>query len=220
MPKVIVAGFGPFPGVRRNPSATLALFLARSRRVARFAAVKAVVLATAYEEAERCLGELLDRERPDAILLFGLAGAVRHLRIETRAMNRASLVFPDARRRKPKPILVRGAAGSLAVRAPTRRLAAAARRSGIAGRLSGNAGSYLCNAMLFHALHRTCAMPGPPLVAFVHIPRPRGNGRRRPKRHERRPTMEQLERAGEQILLQLIAALQGQVSAPAFRLSA
>lgn len=206
-PNILVTGFGPFPGALRNPSARLALFLSRSRRIARSATVKAAIIPTAYEGLSSTLALLLDAEQPDAVLMLGLAGSTPYLRIETRAANRVSSLYPDAMRGKTDRMLIAGAPGILQVRAPVRSLLQAARSTGVEARLSNDAGSYICNGALFHALHRTRAKPALP-VAFVHIPWPRGRSKQKPGVVSRRPTWPMLERAAEQVLLRLIAALQ------------
>lgn len=206
-PNILVTGFGPFPGAVRNPSTRLALFLSRSRRITRSATVKAAIIPTAYEGLSSALARLLDAEQPDAVLMLGLAGSTPYLRIETRAANQVSSLYPDATRRKTDRMLIAGAPGILPVRAPVRSLLQAARSTGVEARLSNDAGSYICNAALFHALHRTRAKPALP-IAFVHIPWPRGRGKQKPGMVGRLPTWPMLERAAEQVLLRLIAALQ------------
>lgn len=204
-PKILVAGFGPFPGTPRNPSAALALRLAHSPRAARFARVTAAVLPTVYETIPPLLARLIEREQPDAVLMFGLAGSTPFLRIETRARNRASLFHADAARKKSAQTLVPGAAETLRVRAPVRHLLHAARGAGVQARLSADAGGYICNAALFHVLQAAHRKPAP-LAAFVHIPRPRGRGKRRASVQSSRPAMAALTQAGEAILIALARA--------------
>lgn len=198
LPKILVTGFGPFPGVPNNPSAEVARFLARSKRAARFARVSAAVIPTIYAEIAE-LPRLIEKAEPDAVLMFGLASRTPWLRIETFARNRASLFHADAAHRKPGQILVRGKPGVLSMRAPVRRLLQAVRGTGVNVRLSRDAGGYVCNAAIFHALvpahgKRT------PLVAFVHIPSPRGRVK------SARPTMATIKRAAEAILITLAQA--------------
>jgi pyroglutamyl-peptidase len=200
LPKILVTGFGPFPGAPTNPSAEIALWLARSKRAARFARVRAAVIPTVYAEISE-FPHLIEREKPDAVLMFGLAGKTPWLRIETFGRNRASLFHADAARGKAGQVLVRGEASVLPVRAPVRRLLQAARGAGVEARLSGDAGGYLCNAAIFHAL--LSAKGKKPLVAFVHVPPPRRRMKSRPGYVPARPTMAAMKRAGESILIAL-----------------
>ena len=135
MLKVLVAGFGPFPGAPRNPSGDLALALGRMRRPG-LAGVKihAHVFPTIYAAVANELPRLLAKHDPDAVLLFGLAGRSDRVRIETRAVNAASLIHPDAARSVPRSRkLYPKAPAELFVRPEVRRLIAAARSTSVAG---------------------------------------------------------------------------------------
>jgi pyroglutamyl-peptidase len=207
--KVLVAGFGPFPGAAKNPSGQLALTLAHSRRGALSGAkIIGVVIPTVYREVISTLSDVLKVEKPDAVLMFGLAGSTPFMRIETRAANVASNIHPDAAGERPAvPSLVAGSPQILKARAPVHRLLAAARRAGGNVKLSADAGRYICNAAFFLALDDARRTDAPKLVAFVHIPWPRGRRRRKPwTRKNCAPSAKILNRAGEEILLALIAA--------------
>jgi pyroglutamyl-peptidase len=208
--KVLVAGFGPFPGAAKNPSGQLALLVARSRRVAASGAkIIGAIIPTVYQEVFSTFTDVLKIEKPDAVLLFGLAGSRPFMRIETRAMNVVSSLHPDAAGEKSvNHSLVAGSPQILNARAPVHHLLKVARGTGAEAKLSVNAGRYICNAAFFHALDAARKTGEPKLVAFVHIPWPRG---RRPLRPQNRkgnhPPFETLRRAGEEILLALVAAV-------------
>ena len=177
--RVAVAGFGPFPGVRKNPSAEIARAVARSPRFrAASIALDTAIFPTAYGAAEIELRKLLDKS-PDTIVLFGVAGSAKHIRVETIARNRASLLHPDNARFIPltRKLSASGAA-FLQVRGSAARMRAAIRGSGSKAELSINAGSYLCNAMFYRALAETADRKPPPLTFFIHVPKPkRGHGK-------------------------------------------
>jgi pyrrolidone-carboxylate peptidase len=80
----------------------------------------------------------------------------------------------------------------------------AARSAGVDVRSSRDAGGYLCNAAIFHALASTTKKP---LVAFVHIPSPRGRMKSRAGYVSARPTMAMIQRAAEAILIALAQAV-------------
>ncbi len=185
----------------------LALALARSSRFTNRVRVACTIIPTVYEQVLSKIPALLETEKPDVFLMFGLAGSTPYLRVETRALNLASAVFPDAARQKTKTrILVPGASSIIRVRAPVRRILHAARSTGVKARLSIDAGRYICNAALFVSLAKIRQPDKPALVAFVHIPWPRGRNRRKSGRHDRRPTMKMLQRAAEAILLAVISS--------------
>lgn len=201
--RVLIAGFGPFPGAPVNPSALLVETLARRRRPA-LAGVACIahVFATAYAAIDRDLPRLF-AAKPDVVLMFGLAGRRRGLCIETRARNAVSVLFPDASGHRPqRGVIARGAPQSRRGNAPFARLLGAVRAGALAARLSRDAGRYLCNYAYWQALHR--AHGGRPLIAFVHVPPLRFVPRRPGKR--RSAPLARLVDAGEALLIALVAA--------------
>jgi pyroglutamyl-peptidase len=200
--RILITGFGPFPGAPFNPSATLAKALARRRRPA-LAGIEYVVhvFATTYASVDRDLPKLLtQKQKPDVVLMFGVAGRRHQLCIETRARNAVSLLFPDAGGHRPRHgvIKLRGPA-ALAGNAPFARLAGAA---GPRARLSRDAGRYLCNYVYWRALEHVRGTR--PLVQFVHIPPVSAKPRR--QRSSKPPTLAQLLQSAEALLIALIAA--------------
>lgn len=201
--RVLVTGFGPFPGVRFNPTAPLAERLATLRRPALAGVIRTShVFPTTYAGVEKELPALLAEVRPDVILLFGLATRTPYLRIETRALNRRSALFPDAQGCHPATwTITPHAAIAVPGNAPHHRLVAAARRTNVPVRLSRNAGTYLCNFAYWRALELS-ARDGS-LVQFIHVPPVRhdlgGVG------HARSLTLDDLTETGTQMLMALLA---------------
>jgi pyroglutamyl-peptidase len=163
---VLVTGFGPFPGVRINPTGRLMELV--SRRLARgFSGITAHGgrLTVRYALARAELEALLADARPEAVLLLGLASRSRMVRVERHARRLDSPLHPDA-----------GGTGG-AAHAPGSDLPltstaalgpalAAMQRAGIRARISPSAGRYLCNAVYAAALERAAGRP----VLFVHVP--------------------------------------------------
>jgi pyroglutamyl-peptidase len=199
--RVLITGFGPFPGAPFNPSAALAKALARRRRPALAGIERALhVFATTYASVDRDLPNLL-AQKPDIVLMFGVAGRRRQLCIETQARNAVSLLFPDASGYRPlRGVIKLHGPAALAGNAPFAHLAGAA---GLRARLSRDAGRYLCNYAYWRALEQVHGTR--PLVQFVHIPLV-GTKPRRQRRSKMPPTLAQLLKAAEAILIALIAA--------------
>ena len=201
--RVLMTGFGAFPGVPFNPTAGLATELAAMRRPALENVLRtAHVFETSYAAVERALPALLAQVRPDVMLLFGLATRTPYLRIETRALNRRSALFADVQGCHPTRVAITARA-PLVMRgnAPHQRLAIAARRAGVPARLSHDAGSYLCNYIYWRALELTACQP---LVQFVHVPMLRGES------HSITPpralSLDDLTRASAEMLMVMLAA--------------
>ena len=198
--RVLITGFGPFPGAPFNPSAALAMALARRRRPALAGIERAThVFATTYASVDRDLPKLL-KQKPDIVLMFGVAGRRRQLCIERQARNAVSLLFPDASGHRPcHGVIKLHGPPTLTGNAPFARLAGAA---GTKARLSRDAGRYLCNYVYWRGLEQVRGTR--PLVQFVHIPPLSVKPRRR--RSKKPATLAQFLKPAESLLIALIAA--------------
>jgi pyroglutamyl-peptidase len=204
--RVLITGFGPFPGAPFNPSADLATALARRRRPA-FAGIERAVhiFATTYASVDRNLPRLLTDQKPGIVLMFGLAGRRRRPCVETRARNAVSLLFPDASGHRPKHgVIALGGPTARQGNAPFASLVGTTRTNAAPAKLSRDAGRYLCNYIYWRALERTKGKR--PLVQFVHIPPAGYKSRRRRGATKPQPTLAQLLQTAEALLLALIAA--------------
>jgi pyroglutamyl-peptidase len=206
---VLVTGFGPFPGAPTNPTQQLITRLARLRRPAT-APLQLVthVLPTSYAAVDQQLTALIEKHQPDAIVMFGLAGRTKAVRIETLARNRITRVYPDIDRKIPPRASIVTGEGARRGRGPFARLAAAVRESGLPVRLSRNAGAYLCNYGYWRALEQQPRAASPRLVVFVHIPNMRRRGRI--SAGSKSPNVDQLLRAAQAILIAAAAAVRRQ----------
>jgi pyroglutamyl-peptidase len=167
---ILLTGFGPFPGAPINPTGRLVKKLARGRSPVGVRRT-AHVFRTSYDTIDYDFPRLLMRDKPDVLLMFGLAARTRHLRIETRARNARSLAIPDAAGKLPDAgtIAPEGTA-TLAMRTPSQRLLKAARAAGVDAQLSRDAGNYLCNYLCWRATEATTRPGGPQFAAFIHVP--------------------------------------------------
>jgi pyroglutamyl-peptidase len=204
---LLITGFGRFPGTAFNPTAPLVRALTRIRRPA-LTDVQLVphVFATRYAAVDRDLPALLARHRPDALVMFGLAARTPHLRIETQARNALS-GFPDAGGHRPKAhIIADNGPAQMPARLPRAELLRAAKARGARAVLSRDAGCYLCNYVYWRALETAARADGPRLVCFIHVPEI-GRSGRPPRPHQRHPSLRDLVRTGEAILLAVVSAV-------------
>jgi pyroglutamyl-peptidase len=194
MTRVLITGFGPFPGMPVNPTMRLVRHLAGLRQP-RYAGIERMtrLLPTTWTMLDT-VPEMLRETRPDIVLMFGVAGRRRKVTPELRAVNHQSALKPDAdgafpgefTREKHAPHAVRA-------KLSAHRLRVVIQAAHVQSEVSRDAGDYLCNALSWHVIRS-----GIPAI-FVHVPRPR---RRRAKGQAIRPwpTMRDLERAAEAAL--------------------
>jgi len=201
--RILITGFGAFPGAPFNPTQPLVARLAALRRPA-FLDVELIdhVFPVTYAAIDDQLPNLLARHRPHAMLMFGLATRTPYLRIETQARNALTRLWPDAAGTTRRNGTIVRDTGALSFGPHTARLCRAAQATGIDARLSRDAGSYLCNYLSWRALEATRQPDGPHFAAFVHVPTVA-----RDPAHRRggRMTFEELADAGEALLLQIVA---------------
>ena len=188
-----------------NPTQPLVARLLRLRRPA-LADVELAshIFPVTYAAVDRDLPQLLTRYRPQALLMFGLASRTRYLRIETRARNAVTMLWPDAAHARARKGSIAGHADAVPFGPHTAKLLRAADGTGVDARASRDAGSYLCNYLSWRAIEATAADNGPRLAAFVHIPLLARGGESRRKGAVHRVTLDELVDAGEAMLMEMV----------------
>ena len=202
--RILITGFGPFPGAPYNPTQPLVARLLRLRRPA-FSDVELSghIFPVSYRAVDRELPQMLAKHRPQTLLMFGLASRTPYVRIETRARNAITTLWPDADHIRVRKGSIAGGADAMTFGPHTAKLLRVARATGIDARASRDAGSYLCNYLSWRAIEATCGDSGPRLTAFVHVP-PLARAARQRKGAAQRVTLEELVDAGEAMLLEMV----------------
>jgi pyroglutamyl-peptidase len=200
--RILITGFEPFPGAPFNPTEPLVERLTRLRRPALAdVALSSHIFPVTYSAVDRQLPDLLREHRPQALLMFGLAARTSWVRIETRARNAVTMLWPDADHARVRKGSIDGASDDLTFGPHTARLLRAALGTGIDARASRNAGSYLCNYLSWRAIEATRRDDGPRLAAFIHIPL---LARDNASQVAGRITLDHLVDAGEAMLMEMV----------------
>ncbi|MGI8725554.1 MAG: pyroglutamyl-peptidase I [Methyloceanibacter sp.] len=194
--RVLLTGFGPFPGTPDNSSAWLADSFA-TRTGERSYQLHAEVLPTEWDAVARILPSLLDTLKSDIALHFGVSPRTSSFRIERFAHNEMRARADAAGMVPDRSTIVAGGAIRLATRLPASDLAGHLCGCGMRASPSGCAGRYLCNFLYYLSLDWAARQESPCLAAFVHMP---------PLPADGGPFSEvELLRAAEQILGFLVA---------------
>ena len=209
--RILVTGFGPFPGAPWNPTQPLVARLTKLRRPA-FSDVdfSSHIFPVTYKAVDRELPELLRRHRPQALLMFGLASRTAHVRIETRARNAVTMLWPDAAQTRSRKGSIGLGPDATMFGPHSAKLLRAARGTGIDARASRDAGAYLCNYLSWRAIEAVGANSDLRLAAFVHIPLLARDGAS-VRKGVSRITLEELVDAGEAMLLEMVKLARGAV---------
>jgi len=168
--KILITGFGPFPGVPRNISSEVVTALAPAARKAfRRAAIIDAVLPTEWMAAPLLLEDLLEQHKPDVAVHFGVSHQARGFVVETSAQNASGHV--DASGFAPAGERLLPISRDRHITAvPAARIVERLRRRGLPAYVSHDAGTYLCNAVYFHSqILQHHLNPGGRSV-FVHLP--------------------------------------------------
>ncbi len=173
-PRLLVTGFGPYPGAPENPTERLVRALAEEQAEAFGAgAFHASVLRTEYHGSWAELERLADAFAPDVVVHFGLSERIEAIHLECVGRNSVDPAKPDAAGHAPSSLrLAEDGPEMLASTFPAEAILAALTEAGFPAALSDDAGAYVCNATLYRSLH---AAPPARRVGFVHVP-PEGKG--------------------------------------------
>lgn len=168
---VLLTAFGPFPSRPFNASMPLVSELAKAARRA-FPDVEVVtdILATEWHAAPMRVSQLHDTHAPDIALHFGVSSRARGFEIEARGRNTCSETADAAGLKPSGSVLSPGGPDWLATNLPATRIVTRLRQRGIPAFVSWDAGSYLCNALLYHALVLARQRRDVRRNGFIHIP--------------------------------------------------
>lgn len=164
---VLLTGFDPFGGAERNPSGEIALAL--DGALIADARVRGVVLPTSYEASvERALAEI-ERERPDLVVMLGVAEGRKAVTPERVGLNLDDSPTVDnaGEQRSERAIDPDGPAAIFSP-LPVRAMADAMTAAGVEAAVSTSAGTFVCNHLLYSVL---AALAGTATRAgFIHVP--------------------------------------------------
>lgn len=169
--RLLICGFGPFPGVAANPSAKVVERLQAESWSPAGAKTAFAVLPVTWAGAVAALRAQIEATEAEGVLLTGVASGARTFRVELRARNDASTTHPDAEGAiHTGPHLVPYGRASLRTNGPAAAILSAIRTTGLPAETSSDAGDYLCNAALYHLLADRLDDAQPWPVSFLHLP--------------------------------------------------
>jgi pyroglutamyl-peptidase len=168
-PRVLLTGFGPFPGASVNPSAWLAETLPR-RFSESDGELYALVLPTEWETVAGLTQHLHEKIQPHVTIHFGLSQSAKEFRIERSAHNRSSPRADAAGALPQSRVIFPRGPQRLDTSLPASALAVHLNEQGIKAAPSRSAGRYLCNFLYYLSLNWAARQEGAASVLFVHMP--------------------------------------------------
>lgn len=166
--RILLTGFGPFPGVPENASALVVEELTRVAKKIAGAEVSSVILPVDWIAAPRQIVALIASERPALVLHFGVSRRAQGLVVETVARNRRGSVLDAFGKLPASEKIEEQGADMLASTLPAISIVERLRVKGLPAEISQDAGDYLCNAVLYASL-QVCRERDA-RVGFIHLP--------------------------------------------------
>lgn len=165
--KVLLTGFEPFDGAAHNPSIDAVRTLAQEGIEG--ISLEVLELPVEFVDAGELVCAAIARIQPDIVLSVGLAAGRYDITVERVAVNLADARIADNSGEQPvDQELATGGVAAYFSTLPVKEIVAAIRGTDVAASLSYSAGTYVCNAVMYHALRVTA--DGSTQAGFIHVP--------------------------------------------------
>lgn len=166
--KLLITAFEPFGGETVNPSMNLLAQLPEA--IMGHDLIKCLLPVT-FVESKRLLEAQILAHQPQIILSLGQAGGRAAISLEQVAINLNEAAIADNAGYQPKdlPIEVDGPDG-LFTTLPIKAMCQASRLVGVPTAISYTAGTYVCNHIMYTALHTIRKHQLSAKAGFIHIP--------------------------------------------------
>lgn len=166
-PRVLVTGFGPFPGVAENPSGWVAERVAATAPPTSCMLYRAV-LPTEWTAVASRAAYFHQAIRPRLIIHFGVQTEATEIQLECKAHNQIEQ-RPDAAGAHPgRHDVIAGGSDMLETWLPVDALVSRLQAENLPARSSQSCGRYLCNDLYFRSLN--WAEQNGSDALFVHVP--------------------------------------------------
>ncbi len=167
--RILITGFGAFGNVINNPSGRIARRF--KRQTIRGADLVTRLFRVSYKQVDRDLPRILKRGRYDVVLLLGIAGNEKGIRLERFAKNRDRAKAADVDRNvRRKRAINSKSQRRFETNAPISELRLLLNRNGIRCRISKDAGGFLCNHAYYVAQDAIDRLGLKVTCLFVHVP--------------------------------------------------
>lgn len=166
--RVLITGFDPFGGEPVNPALEAVMRL--PGRIGGHEIV-ARALPTAFHRSLGVLSGAVREVRPDVLIAVGQAGGRSEISIERVAINvdDAPMLDNDGQSPTDQPIAPDGPAAYFST-LPIKAMVQALTTAGIPAEVSNTAGTFVCNHVLYGALHLAARERPAMRAGFIHIP--------------------------------------------------
>lgn len=168
MKKIVITGFEPFDNEKINPSQELLTFEEINQTNLE---IYKLLLPVTIKEAGNMITKMINEQNPDYLISFGLNGRKTHIALERVAINMVDARIPDNNGEQPKDMIIKKD-GPVAYWStlPLRTMEIKLKEAGIPAKISYSAGTYICNYVMYSALHFIKEKGLNTKAGFIHIP--------------------------------------------------
>jgi pyroglutamyl-peptidase len=166
--KIMVTGFGRFLDNEVNPTKEILALLPSSIKGHPITKIELPVI---YDECFNVLKGFIGRDKPDVIVMLGLAGGRKAVTPERIAINLKDTLVPDNVGNKPiNKEIIRGGPIAYYATLPLYKMVARIQSKGIPAAISNSAGLFVCNNIMYHVLHCLDVHKLDVSAGFIHVP--------------------------------------------------
>lgn len=166
--KLLVTGFDPFGGEALNPSIEA---VKKIKKEIAGVCIETLELPTVFGKSASVLVDAIETIKPDWVICVGQAGGRSQITFERVAINVADASIADNEGNAPidQAIESDGPAAYFTT-LPIKAMTSALKARGIPASVSNTAGTYVCNHIMYTALHYASAKMPHVKAGFIHIP--------------------------------------------------
>ncbi len=166
--KILLTCFDAFGGEEINPSSLIAESLPEKISGADIIKLR---LPTTYSAAPAMIAAAIDEHRPDIVISLGQAGGRDRISIERVAINLKDAAIPDNEGIKfSGESIDKNSPAAYFSTLPCSETVEALKKMGIPAAVSLSAGAFICNCVMYSALHHIAQKKYKTLSGFIHVP--------------------------------------------------
>jgi pyroglutamyl-peptidase len=168
MKTLLLTGFEPFLQFKINPTMKIAAEL-DGQTIGGYR-IHSEILPVDFRKAGQGLLSYIDKHKPDAVICLGLAGGRYKITPERIAININDGESDNSGNKLEDELITESGEDGYFTTLPIRKMINRLQESGLPADVSNSAGTYLCNHVMYQALHYAKNQQEDMKAGFIHIP--------------------------------------------------
>lgn len=169
--KILLAGYGKFPGMEDNHSSRIVRDVV-TREEFLSEVIRTLEIPNVFRECPVVLSQAISDSDPDMVILVGVKFSASSIHLEKVALNVLNSIIPDCADEKASHLtIIEGEREAYFSAIPLQPLLEKLEQASIASKISYYADTYICNQAYYIACSMMTKRRGRPVALLVHIPR-------------------------------------------------